>query len=256
MTYGSASVHPDHWDCDELWDALHVWALTRAESYVRLAPSEAQVSLLTESVDSDLSRKVAVLRAGFKLARIFFRMRIEFDGEPASPAIPAGIVIRRIDMERELLDVAAVHNEAFRDHWGHTEESPQSLVEEWRKETAGQRPEGQRPNFNYVAMADGAIAGYVVCQDNYRGDPAVGLVDYLGVRPMYRRGGIALALLETAFRAFCAAGYHAVRLGVDASSPTGATRLYEKAGMHVVEQVNRYEKVLRPGVDWLTRPGT
>jgi ribosomal protein S18 acetylase RimI-like enzyme len=248
MTYGSASVHPDHWDCEELWDALHAWVLTRAESYVGLAPAEAQVSLLTESVDSDLSRKAAVSRAGFKLARIFFRMRIEFDGEPASPAIPAGIVIRRIDMERELLDIAAVHNEAFRDHWGHTEESPQSLVEEWRKETAG-----QRPDFNYVAMADGAIAGYVVCQDNYRGDPAVGLVDYLGVRPMYRRGGVALALLETAFWAFCAAGYHAVRLGVDASSPTGATRLYEKAGMHVVEQVNRYEKILRTGVDRMAR---
>jgi ribosomal protein S18 acetylase RimI-like enzyme len=256
MTYGSASVHPDHWDCEELWDALHAWVLTWAKSYVGLAPAEAQVSLLTESVDSDLSRKAAVSRAGFKLARIFFRMRIEFDGEPGPPAIPAGIVIRRIDMERELLDVAAVHNEAFRDHWGHTEESPQSLVAEWKRETAGQRPEGQRPNFNYVAMADGAIAGYVVCQDNYRGDPAVGLVDYLGVRPMYRQGGIALALLVTAFRAFRAEGYHAVRLGVDASSPTGATRLYEKAGMHVVEQVNRYEKILRQGIDRLTRPGT
>jgi ribosomal protein S18 acetylase RimI-like enzyme len=248
MTYGSASVHPDHWDCEELWDALHAWALTRAESYVGLAPAEAQVSLLTESVDGDLTRKAAVSRAGFKLARIFFRMRIEFDGEPEPPTVPAGVVIRRIDMERELLDVAAVHNEAFRDHWGHTEESPQSLVEEWRKETAG-----QRPDFNYVAMADGAIAGYVVCEDNYRGDPAVGLVDYLGVRPMYRRGGVALALLETAFRAFCAEGYHAVRLGVDASSPTGATRLYEKAGMHVVEQVNRYEKILRTGVDRMAR---
>jgi ribosomal protein S18 acetylase RimI-like enzyme len=249
MTYGSASVHPDHWDCEELWNALHAWALTRAESYVGLAPSEARVSLLTESVDSDLSRKAAVTRAGFELARIFFRMRIEFGGEPASPTIPAGVVIRRIDMEQELLDVAAVHNEAFRDHWGHTEESPQSLVEEWRKETAG-----QCPDFNYIAVADGAIAGYVVSQDNYRGDSTIGLVDYLGVRPMHRRGGVALALLKTAFQAFYAAGYHAVRLGVDASSPTGATRLYEKAGMHVVEQVNRYEKVLRPGVDWLTRP--
>jgi ribosomal protein S18 acetylase RimI-like enzyme len=249
MTYGSASVHPDHWDCEELWDALHAWALTRAESYVGLAPAEAQVSLLTESVDSDLSRKAAVTRAGFELARIFFRMRINFDSEPASPTTPAGVVIRRIDMERELLDVAAVHNEAFRDHWGHTEESPQSLVEAWRREAAG-----QRSDFNYVAVADGAIAGYVACQDNYRGDPAVGLVDYLGVRPMYRRGGIALALLVTAFRALRAEGYQAARLGVDASSPTGATRLYEKAGMHVVERVNRYEKILRTGVDQMARP--
>jgi ribosomal protein S18 acetylase RimI-like enzyme len=249
MSYGSASVHPDCWDAHELWEALYAWALTRAMSHVELAPPGAQVSLLTETVDSDLPRKAAVVRAGFELARIFYRMRITFDSELAPPTIPAGVVIRRIDMERELLDVAAVHNEAFRDHWGHTEESPQSLVEEWRKETAG-----QRSDFNYVAVADGAIAGYVVCQDNYRGDPAVGLVDYLGIRPMYRRGGIALALLVTAFRTLRAEGYHAARLGVDASSPTGATRLYEKAGMHVVEQVNRYEKILRTGVDRTARP--
>ncbi len=249
MTYAGASVHPDRWDCEELWDALYAWTATRAASYVELAPAGAQVSLLTESVDSDRTRKAAVTRAGFELARIFFRMRIEFDGEPKPPTIPAAVVLRRIDMERELLDVARVHNEAFRDHWGHTEETPEALVGEWRKETAG-----QRADFNYVAVADGAIAGYVVCQDNYRGDSTIGLVDFLGVRPAHRRGGIALALLETAFRAFQAAGYHAVRLGVDASSPTGATRLYEKAGMHVVEQVNRYEKILRPGKDWLHRP--
>ena len=249
MTYVGASVHPDRWDCEELWDALYAWTATRAASYVELAPAGAQVSLLTESVDSDHTRKAAVTRAGFELARIFFRMRIEFDGEPKPPRIPAAVVLRRINMERELLDIALAHTEAFRDHWGHAEQSPESFVEEWRQDTVG-----QRPDFSHVAVVDGVIAGYVLCEDNYRGDRAVGLASYLGVRPMYRRGGVALALLETAFRAFHAAGYHAVRLGVDASSPTGALRLYEKAGMHVVEQVNRYEKILRPGKDWLHRP--
>jgi ribosomal protein S18 acetylase RimI-like enzyme len=248
-TYGGGAVHPDHWDCEELWDALYAWAIARGEADVKLAAPDAQVSLLTETVDGDLRRQAAVARAGFALARIFFRMRMDFDSQPVRPAVPAGVQIRRMDMERELLDVAAVHNEAFRDHWGHTEESPQSLVEQWRKETAG-----QRLDLNYVAVADGVIAGYVVCQDNYRGDPVVGLVDFLGVRPAWRRRGIAIALLETAFQALHAEGYKTVRLGVDASSPTGATRLYEKAGMHVVEQVNRYEKILRPGRDWLARP--
>ena len=38
-------------------------------------------------------------------------------------------------------------------------------------------------------------------------------------------------------------------LGVDAQSLTGATRLYEKAGMHVDRQYANYEKELRPGED-------
>jgi len=34
---------------------------------------------------------------------------------------------------------------------------------------------------------------------------------------------------------------------VDAASLTNATRLYEKAGMHVTRQYDTYEKELRPG---------
>ena len=38
-------------------------------------------------------------------------------------------------------------------------------------------------------------------------------------------------------------------LGVDASNPTGATRLYKKAGMQVDSEYVTYEKELRPGVE-------
>jgi hypothetical protein len=34
---------------------------------------------------------------------------------------------------------------------------------------------------------------------------------------------------------------------VDAANPTGATRLYERAGMRVASEIIRYEKELRPG---------
>jgi len=38
-----------------------------------------------------------------------------------------------------------------------------------------------------------------------------------------------------------------VALGVDAESLTGATRLYEKAGMQVFKKIVDYELELRPG---------
>ena len=38
-------------------------------------------------------------------------------------------------------------------------------------------------------------------------------------------------------------------LGVDAASPTGATRLYEKAGLRVVHEYAIFQKELRPGRD-------
>jgi ribosomal protein S18 acetylase RimI-like enzyme len=53
-----------------------------------------------------------------------------------------------------------------------------------------------------------------------------------------------MALLLNAFRQFHERGERRVGLGVDADSPTGATRLYERAGMRVVEETAVYRKDL------------
>jgi len=53
-----------------------------------------------------------------------------------------------------------------------------------------------------------------------------------------------MALLRHAFGAFYARGYRGAGLGVDAESLTGATRLYERAGMRVTEQYETHEKML------------
>jgi ribosomal protein S18 acetylase RimI-like enzyme len=83
--------------------------------------------------------------------------------------------------------------------------------------------------------------------------PEKGWVDDLGVRRAWRRRGLALALLQHSFREFYKRGTRKVGLGVDASSLTGATRLYEKAGMHVARQFNSYFKVLRDGEELMTQ---
>lgn len=81
----------------------------------------------------------------------------------------------------------------------------------------------------------------------------MGYVHTLGVRRDWRRRGIALALLRHSFGKFYRRGVCKVSLHVDAKSLTGATRLYEKAGMHVDRQSHHYEKELRPGKDLSTR---
>ena len=55
----------------------------------------------------------------------------------------------------------------------------------------------------------------------------------LGVRRAYRGRGLARALLLHTYGVFFARGERRVSLGVDASSPTGATKLYESVGMRV-----------------------
>ena len=71
----------------------------------------------------------------------------------------------------------------------------------------------------------------------------------LSVLRPWRRKGLGLALLHHAFGEFYRRGYHKAALYVDAQNLTGATRLYERAGMHIVRQFDKYEKELRPGIE-------
>jgi len=56
----------------------------------------------------------------------------------------------------------------------------------------------------------------------------------------------AVALLRHAFGEFHQRGWCSVALGVDSESPTGATKLYEKAGMRVIRQFDIHHLELRP----------
>ncbi|GAB4500799.1 MAG: hypothetical protein Fur0035_03390 [Anaerolineales bacterium] len=56
-----------------------------------------------------------------------------------------------------------------------------------------------------------------------------------------------MALLRRSFDEFYRRGQFSVGLHVDASNPTGATRLYERAGMRIETEYVCYEKEFRPG---------
>ena len=69
----------------------------------------------------------------------------------------------------------------------------------------------------------------------------------LGVRPAWRTKGLGLSLLHLSFGEFYKRGTKTIGLGVDASNNTGATRLYQKAGMHTVSEFVTFEKEFRAG---------
>jgi ribosomal protein S18 acetylase RimI-like enzyme len=97
------------------------------------------------------------------------------------------------------------------------------------------------------------VVGVSLCNGKTAEDPDMSYVMSLGVRRPYRRQGVALALLHHTFGECYRRGKRKVALDVDADSLTGATRLYEKAGMHVQRQSAVYRKELRPGKDLSTR---
>ena len=83
---------------------------------------------------------------------------------------------------------------------------------------------------------------FAICRNEAR--ESCGYVGALGVRRAWRGRGYGRALLLHSFREFRRRGQPRVTLGVDAANPTGATRLYESVGMHVLREDVVWEKIL------------
>lgn len=176
---------------------------------------------------------------GYERVRTFFRMVASLDHEPPRPEWPDGIVPGTIDLDRDLPELHAAFETAFLEEWGHT---PRSL-EDWSEWAFGRR--GCDPSLSVIARDGGEIAGFALNHPKQMGD--WGWIGNVGVLPASRRRGIGLALLYESFHRIRATGERIAALGVDARNPTGATRLYERAGMRVLWRADVWQKELRAG---------
>lgn len=242
-------MHPDSWD-DDTYQQMLTWAEECARKRIYLAPEETRVIVKQGVPNKDILRKKALESYGFELVRHFYRMQIELNDPPAAPALPEGLTIAPINMETELQSAILAADEAFKDHWGYVEQPVEELLKQWDHYLENDKDFD--PSLWYLAKDGDQIAGICRCSNKMVEDPEMGWVNELGIRKAWRRKGLGMAMLLTAFDKFYQRGKQRVGLGVDASSLTNATRLYEKAGMHVTQQYDTYEMELRSGTDLMT----
>jgi mycothiol synthase len=159
--------------------------------------------------------------------------------------VPAGITIRPFIRDREGHALVQTLREAFRDSWGYLERPFEEEDRRWMH-ILDRDPDNDPAPFWFVGLDGEEIAG--LCLGNRRegANQETAWIHVVGVRPAWRRRGLALALLCTGFGALYEQGSRRIGLEVDTQNPTGATRLYEKAGMHVERQYDFFEKELRP----------
>jgi mycothiol synthase len=219
----------------------------RAGQTLTKAPPEARVAVVNDADARNKTAQALFERQGYVPIRHFWRMLIEMDDLPSAPDWPAGITVRTLVRGQDERAIHAAVEEAFRDHWGYLPKP----FERWKHLLM--RSEDFDPSLWFLAMDGDQIAGTCLCNPKAIEDPELGWVNSLSVRRPWRRRGLGLALLRHAFGEFYRRGTCKVGLGVDASSLTGATRLYERAGMHVAREFVRYEKELRPGVELSTQ---
>lgn len=234
-------VHPNYWGRG-VGTALVRLMDTRAAALVDRAPAGARVVVGNAVLANDAAAQAILEAEGYSLVRTHWRMAITLDAPPLAPDWPAGIAVRAFAPGRDDRAIFEAIEEAFTDHWGHT---PRAF-EEWITRT---KREDFDPSLWFLAMDGDTIAGVALC----RRRPDCGWLSTLAVRRPWRKRGLGLALLRHSFGAFYARRERTIALGVDAQNLTGATRLYEGAGMRVTMRAAIYEKELRPGVDLAVR---
>jgi mycothiol synthase len=247
--HAGVHVHPQYWG-QGIGTFLGQWAEERARQAVPSAPEGVRVILQQTIPNPDDAARALLGEWGFDLVRHFFLMAIEMD-VPPEPSLPEGITIRPFVRATEAEALVHTLRDAFKDHWGYVEHPLEDDYAEWVHWM------DDDPSFDaslwFMAVDRDEIVGCSICYDVAGEGPDVGIVETLGVRGAWRRRGIASALLEHSFAELYRRGKTKVTLGVDTQSLTGALQLYEKAGMKLAYQYDRYEKELRPGRDLSTQ---
>jgi len=183
-----------------------------------------------------LDRRAAELfeSRGYTEVRRFYDMAIELAEPVPEPSLPDGLAIEPF-AEGDAPVFHAAMSEAFQDHWEH---HPRPF-EQWWEETRA------APNYDptlWYLIRDGDDVAATVRNDPERNGG--GYVGAIGVRRPWRGRGLGKALLLHSFAEFQRRGQTRVTLGVDAENPTGATKLYERVGMHVEMESVVFEKAL------------
>ena len=175
----------------------------------------------------------ALLRArGLHPVRHFWHMQIDLVEPFEAGFAPEGIEISGIEPDQDLAAIHAILDEAFADDWGYHPEP----FDRWAENHVSSP--SFDPSLWLLARDGGEPVGALTA--NVFGDR--GWVSEIGVLASHRGRGVGAALLRRSFASFVGRGLSCVMLNVDSENPTGATVLYERVGMRVVNRWTLWER--------------
>lgn len=265
---GKLAGYGEFWDINEpyvtkqLWYRVHpefnnlgidlyliTWAEEKARLAVDRAPEGARVVVHGNSSALDRKMQRVFESLGYIHNRTGLCMLIELNDPPVEPKWPEGIqLLNMVSGKDERRIIRAVYD-SFSDHWGFVPEPFEAYLERWLHFLNHNLD--LDPELWFMALDGDDVAGISLCSKEAHNDPEMGWVGTLGVCRPWRKRGLGMALLQHSFFELHKRGQRQVGLHVDADSLTGATRLYEKAGMHSDpgHAFLFYEKELRTGVE-------
>jgi mycothiol synthase len=237
-------VHPQ-WKGRGIGSAMLTWALSSSLRALDRLPDDARLAPYV-AAPADHKPSVELFESmGMSVCRHAWHMLMDLDAPLPEPPWPAGLQVRVLRYPDDLEATFQALDEAFCDHWGHVDQPFEDAFNRWKRYSFDAM--GLKPELFFLALDGDRIAGLINAQERDPADSQRGWIPTLGVRRAYRRQGLGQALLLHAFHALQERGIARVGLAVDATSKTGAMRLYQRVGMRVQLEVTLYELELRPG---------
>jgi mycothiol synthase len=226
------------WRRQGLGRALQHWATGRLREIAARQPVNGPRVFRSFAVSTEVGTLALLRTTGYEAVRYGFEMARSFDEPIPDLPLPAGVEVRPVAPEQYRQVYAAI-NEAFRDHWSHSELTDDDYWR-WINDPAFQ------PHLWQVAWAGEEVAGLVLNfidrEYNARFKRLRGWTDPICVRRPWRKQGLAKALIARSLRLLQEQGMTEAGLGVDAQNPNGALRLYESMGFRQTMRFLTYEK--------------
>ena len=201
------------------------------------AHAPGHVRVRTALVDATPDEHAWFHSRGFDPVRHLLELRLDLHAPPPAPRWPEGVRVRTFQPGADEDVLWRTHRAAFAD-------VPTHLPIE-REDFLRDRAPGDDPGLVLLAEhghPTAEVVAIAVCRAGTEFAAEEGLVRDLGVVPPWRRRGVAMALLRTAFATFRARGLTGVALEVDDVTLDGAVALYRRAGMRVTRRTDVLER--------------
>lgn len=177
-------------------------------------------------------------RSGYEVVRWFFEMvRPTLDAVDTVP-LPDGLELRPVTPDQHAT-IWRANREAFRDHWGGSDESEGAM------HRVLDDPDTD-PSMWLIAWDGDDVAGGIwngiFAAENEALGIRRGWLESVFTQRAWRRRGLARALIGHSLVLLRERGMTSAALGVDGDNPSGALGLYEAAGFEVHERFTAWRK--------------
>jgi GNAT superfamily N-acetyltransferase len=192
------------------------------------------------AADTEIGATALLESEGYMPVRHGYNMvRPDLEDIPDLP-LPEGLEVRPAQPEHYKA-IWEANLEAFRDHWGFSEDEVEPL-EAWLESR------NFDPTLWRVAWEGDQVAGMVLNfidqNENREYNRSRGYTENICVRRPWRRRGLARALIALSLNAIKERGMLEGALGVDTQNVTGALQLYESMGFRPVKRLTTYRKLM------------